>query len=534
MAIMIPVHPVRRVLHVLTVGVFAAALASSRLDEFVRDDARRDPKPEGRDAVARPSWPTSLSELNQFSAEFEAYYFDTFGLRDVLMRCKTTVDYFGLGLAPSSDLVVGRDGWIFYAGEWTFENLRGVRPLDTDALEAWRIALENRRDALARAGCAYMYVVCPNKETIYRERVPSVYEALGPTRLDQIKSHLARTSSVEFLDLREAILAEKWRDAGEDTLYPAHGTHWMGRAVFAAYRAITLPLSQRFPNMHRYEVSETHFTTEMTTKDSWAPKMYLGDRLLHYMAYPVAVDGPRYVPLGSETIRGSWRNTDANGDSDGPRAIVRCDSFVDAVHEFLPDSFAEVMYVRGAPLSEAEIADFRPDVLIDLFVERCLIKPPPRHLADLPPPRGRAAEFDAAQTRLFTLDWKATSGGLIPTGTARLDVAGAEADASVSFSTPTIVNDVRLPTIVVPEASRVLLRVTGSCPTDIVLDVYWKPKDAPTFRVAWRTLIPLGPLTSSRTVELVVPAGPLDMRLRTRGTKAAATLHEFEMRAVPR
>ena len=339
---MVPAHPLRRVLDVLTIVVFAAALSSNRLDELLRDDALRGPTPEGRTAWLNPNRPTTLSALNQFSSRFEAYYFDTFGLRDVLLQGNTIVDYYGLGLAPSSDLVVGRDDWIFYAGDFTFENLRGVVPLSDDALEGWRAALESRRDVLADAGCAYMFVARPNKETIYRERVPGVYAALGPTRLDQIASHLARTSTVEFLDLRATILAEKAGDSGEDTLSSAYGTHWMGRAAFAAYRAITLSLSRRFPTMNRYDISECYFPFEMTTQDSWAPKMYLGTRLLHRFVYAAPIAGPRYAPLRREQEGHTWKDTDVIGDRDGPRAIVFCDSFFEVVHALLCDSFAEI------------------------------------------------------------------------------------------------------------------------------------------------------------------------------------------------
>ncbi len=528
---MVPAHPLRRVLDVLTIVVFAAALSSSRLDELLRDDALRGPDPEGRTAWPYPSRPTTLSGLNQFSSRFEAYYFDTFGLRDVLLRWNTIVDYFGLGLAPSSDLVVGRDDWIFFAGERTFENLRGVVPLSDDALEGWRAALESRRDVLADAGCAYMFVACPNKETIYGERVPGVHEPLGPTRLDQIASYLARTSSVEFLDLRATILAEKAADSGEDTLYPAHGTHWMGRAAFAAYRAITLSLSRRFPTMNRYDIAECHFPFEMTTEDSWAPKMYLGTRLLHRIVRAAPIAGPRYVPLRREQEGHTWKDTDVIGDPDGPRAIVFCDSFFEAVHTLLSDSFAEVMYVRGAPISEQQITDFHPDVVIDLFVERRFFLPPPLHLAGLPPARGDAFAFDEAQTSLFALDWKQTTGGLISTGSARSSKVGAGADTSISLSTPSGGDDVRLPTIIVPEASDVFLRITASCTADQLMYVYWKPKDALGFKIAWRVQIPLTSTVRSSTLQISVPAGPLDVMLRTQST---AILREFELRAAPR
>lgn len=531
---MIPAHPLRRVLDVLAVVAFVGALAASRIDEFVRDDAARGPEVEGRASAPRPARPTTLSELNDYSSRFETYYFDTFGLRDVLLRWNSTFDYFVLGLAPSEDLVVGRDGWIFYAGQWTLENQRGVRPLSLDALENWRRALESRRDALAAAGCAYLYVAAPNKETVYPERVPSVYAALGPTRFDQIADHLARTSTVEFLDLRSAILPEKGGDSGEDTLYPAHGTHWMGRASFAAYRAITLALARHFPGLHRYEIGECHYLFDMTTQDSWAPKMYLGKRLLHRVAYPVPIAGSRHVQLNPKRDDGRLLDTDVIGDTNGPRAIVYCDSFYEAVQGLLSDSFSEVVYVRGKALSEQQIADFRPDVFIDLFVERRFILPPPLHLSALPPPRGDAWDFDEARTGLFALDRESASGGLVATGDARASAVGVGAERSVSLSTPSRNDDVRLPIVVVPEANRVLLRVTASSATSDVLDVYWKPKDAPVFKIAWRVPIPLGPAVRSRTVDIDLPSGAVEIMLRTRGTRSAAILREFELRAVPR
>ena len=112
------------------------------------------------------------------------------------------------------------------------------------ALERWRVVLEARRDWLAKRGIKYLLVVAPDKETIYAEDVPPWFtRAPGPSRLEQLREMLERTRAVDFLDLTDAVAAQK----ASERVYHLTDTHWNDAGAFAGYRAITARLAAWFP-----------------------------------------------------------------------------------------------------------------------------------------------------------------------------------------------------------------------------------------------------------------------------------------------
>lgn len=520
----------RRALDALTIVVVLAALASSRVDELVRSDDARGPFPERRRAAPMPEVPRTLADVAAYPARFEAHYLDTFGLRDVLLRWNTIVEYFGLGLAPSKDLAAGKDGWIFYAGEWTFETLRGLRPIPPHEFQAWKSVLENRRDRFAAIGCRYVYVCCPNKETIYPERLPRTLERVGPTRVDELSAFLAKHSDVDFVDLRPVLRAAAALDAPDDTAYSPHGTHWTGRGAFEAARAIAAHLARSFPDIAPPEPEAYVAKTFATDNDSWDEHMYVEDLLWQTERAFEPKTGWRHATIASDTLGTGTTMVDAIGGSTLPRAIVFHDSFGDALQPYLSELFSQVLYVRGGCcLTPQEIADFRPDVAIDLFVERKVaIGVLPETLAELPKPADVDAEFESAGTRLFALDPSSSTGGLVTSGAATV----VARDGAFELRTTGKDGEIRLPPLELAEGARAWMRVEAASNVLEPLDVYWKRRGDERFRIVQRASFALGPTRSRVTLRLELPSGPIDVLLRPRSQGSAPLrLHSLELRS---
>ncbi|HEX6863342.1 MAG TPA: hypothetical protein VF414_11030, partial [Thermoanaerobaculia bacterium] len=241
---MLDVH--KRLLDSATIGLFVLALLAPAIDQCLRPDVARDClRAEKRVPEPRPDVPHSLAEFNSFPRRYEAHYDDTFGLRDVLLRWNSAELWLGLGLSPSERFEQAGDDWCFLGK--SRENFRGVRPVRAEELEDLVARLRERRDFLRAQGVGYLYVIIPDKETIYPERTPATWRKLGPTRLEQLLARLEREPDLPVLDLRPALLAAKAEDAPEDWLYTRLGTHWNGRGAYAAYRAIIERLRQDFP-----------------------------------------------------------------------------------------------------------------------------------------------------------------------------------------------------------------------------------------------------------------------------------------------
>ncbi len=72
---------------------------------------------ENRILAARPELkPVTFSALWKYMQDYQNYFSDNFGFRNVLIRINSYVNLkiFGVSPTPLPDIVAGREGWLFY------------------------------------------------------------------------------------------------------------------------------------------------------------------------------------------------------------------------------------------------------------------------------------------------------------------------------------------------------------------------------------------------------------------------------------
>ncbi|MDO8540423.1 MAG: hypothetical protein Q7S40_08265 [Opitutaceae bacterium] len=186
-------------------------------------------------------WPVWASTpTGEWPAKFEAWLNDHFGLRGYLLRAHSIVRHRWLG-APSAGVIVGRNGWLFYAGDRTGEDLVGRDSFTAEELGRWQAALETRRAWLRARGISYLFVIVPNKSSIYPEHLPALLRAnLRPGKSDELLHHLAATKcDVPILDLRGTLRDLK----RERQVYWQADSHWSGHGLVGACDAIMAKLA---------------------------------------------------------------------------------------------------------------------------------------------------------------------------------------------------------------------------------------------------------------------------------------------------
>ncbi len=385
----------RRGLELATILVFAATLLAPNVDSFLRSDAVRGPRIEQRTPAERPKAPTSLADLNLWPSRFEQYFNDSFGLRDFFLHAYNWLRMIVLHTPTGRGYVLGDGEWIFVANDGALDDFRGLSPLDEHELEAWKHRLEARRDWLASRGIRYLFVVAPNKESIYPEHYDPRYERLGPTRLDQLSKYLAEHSDVDFVDLRGALLEEKRRIADSEPLYSPTGTHWIGRgAAFAAQR-IAERVARYFPNVHPLQFDELQPSYAVPVYDSLLPALYLqrNTRLRVPVYHKKGVEVHDFGANADRTLAGRHVSTQ-QADTTLPTAMIFHDSFVPYAEQLIAESFSELTLDWHYGLDTEEIETIHPDVVLEIVVERMLSYPT---LFDFTPPSGGRSWKDSKE-----------------------------------------------------------------------------------------------------------------------------------------
>ena len=370
----------------LPVLLFLLVLALPALDRTFGID--KAPQPNDNRALAEwPDAPRDRVSLNAYPRAIEAWFNDHFGFRNQFIRWHNRWKKSLYKDVSGADVLIGRDGWMYYSGSYMVENLRGARPLDKATLATLRLALEARHRWLAARGIAYVFVVAPNKETIYPEHLPDWLQAgiATPSKLDRFYAYMREHSAVPVVDLRAALLEAK----AQGPLYYRHDSHWNTYGAFVASRIIVDTLRAQKPAI------PTPLSMNQITLAVGQGVPHAGDlaRMVDQSGredlMTEVVPTPPYRPLeirksplpAGETWPSGTEPMHTLNALGQVNALIFHDSFGQIMYPVLGLNFGRTDYVfqylwsrTGSVMTwdPQRVRQLNPDVVIDLMVERAL------------------------------------------------------------------------------------------------------------------------------------------------------------------
>jgi hypothetical protein len=355
------------------VAAFLLALVTPGVVMLARLDVSAPPA-ENRELAPVPGRPRTWADVRAFPGEASRYFEDHFGLRPRLVRWQAAVRLRVLRVSPSPDVVLGRDGWLFYAGDGASEDMVSAVPFTPEELEHWRSTLQHTQDWLHARGIAYLFVLAPDKHAVYSDEMPATVHPVGvETRTDALVRYLRDHSTVPVLDLRPALREARTRER----IYHRTDTHWNDRGAFVAYDAIIRALGVAGPPVPR-----AAFEAPVVPGPGLDLAGMLGlTDVLREDDLPLRPREPRRARI-VEPPRPDARLMDARlvtaqPDGSRPRAVVFRDSFGSALIPFLSEHFSRALYLWQYNVDPDVVLDERPDVVIQEWVGRRLSTLPP-------------------------------------------------------------------------------------------------------------------------------------------------------------
>ncbi len=330
-----------------------------------------------------PPQPVSIPTLEKFPKLFDAYYKDYFGFRQPLIKLNSRIAYTWFGISTSENTILGQQGWLFYGEKNSINYYRGLNLFTLEQLQDWQKKLEFRRDWLAAQGIQFMFVIAPNKETIYSEYMPPrINRVQFQSRLDQLVTHLKTHSSINVIDLRSTLLAEK----KSHQVYLKTDTHWNLIGAWAGYRAVVNNLLVTMPNLqpHHLLLSDFNILSTHQPGGDLVNFLALGDLIteetVSLQPKFTARAKPAHIPALSTDLP-SHQQPQATEikQSQLPRALVIHDSFFfGRVNPLLSEHFSRAIYIwtdgNGFDSNTlAIIAREKPNIVIHEMVERQLM-----------------------------------------------------------------------------------------------------------------------------------------------------------------
>jgi hypothetical protein len=184
--------------------------------------------------------------IREFPQTFDHYYDDRFGGRNDLLAAAAVLKVKVFQTSPTKDVMIGKDGWLFYTGDGSLDDYRGLTRFSEAELRDWKEYLERRQAWLAKRNMRYIFFFAPDKQSIYPEFMPDrAAKVRAGTALDQLIAYLQKNCSVPVLDLRQPLREAK--PLGQ--LYWKTDTHWMYLGAYAGYRELSEQLRSMFPQI---------------------------------------------------------------------------------------------------------------------------------------------------------------------------------------------------------------------------------------------------------------------------------------------
>ncbi|VVE59441.1 alginate O-acetyltransferase [Pandoraea iniqua] len=344
-------------------------------------------------APPKPMETYGFENANQWFSDFNSWFNDNFGGRDVLVHYGARADLIRTGVPANANVVLGKDGWLFYdmnyqKGQPRFAEYLGRNRYTPEVLARMGANLEKVRSALSACGIPFYFVLAADKQTVYPEKLRMSFPEQPGSRTTQFMTYLSQTyPQIKSIDLRGPMIAAKASEKGE--LYKRTDTHWNALGAFYGYKTVTDRLVADGivkPTWHtdrsRYQVTEQPFAggdiaiNMLSVEGMFKDYVYtVTSGTPHTGQYSTGLPNWPVIPGDDHFV--SFENPSADG-----TLLLYRDSFGAEMFSYLSEDYRHLYTTRTWIVDGKDVAAAKPDVVIFEIVERYLtyLEQPPVNL----------------------------------------------------------------------------------------------------------------------------------------------------------
>lgn len=352
----------KSVLIIYTAVLFALLCLPMVLLPFFRNDVSLEKR-----ALAEFPPLASDGQLNlQFSDGFESWLRDRVPLRPQLITAANAIQGELLH-SQTGNVIVGKDGWLFYASEAA--DFMGTGAMTDRQIRSLAVTLSLLQERVEQGGGQFTFAPVPNKSTIYGQYMPAQYTRAAQSNLTRLME-LCPQYGVNCTDLASVLVSHR----GED-VYHRRDSHWNYRGALLGANAILSSLGRAHPDW-----SGAAYTVERTWRGDLdkllLPAGGVPDDQIFY-----EIDHARFRftrPQGVTDTKAqlesfmsdreerddlfSTKNTELD---DGSRLYIARDSFARALLPYLIDCYESATFQRTASPNVSSLAE-GTDVIFEI------------------------------------------------------------------------------------------------------------------------------------------------------------------------
>ena len=304
--------------------------------------------------AAEPDLLESDGSLNlDFFTEFQDYFADHFAFRQELITLNADFLDMFFQTSNTDQVIVGENDWLYY--ESTLDDYLNIPTLTARSAANAAISLSLMQEYAQKNGATLLFMVAPNKNSLYDENMPDRYVPLEQDGNWELMQKAMAAEGVNYLDLFALF------DSSDEIMYHAEDSHWnnMGaayvqKAIMDAFGLEGTDYSQR-----EYEVREDFkgdlYEMLFPMGDGMDENQYYGD--FTYVTDAEDTEAMRYEAVNTQKEHG---------------LILYRDSFGNSLAPFMAEEFGYSLALRSVPYDLDEIAAHEADYAVIEMVERHL------------------------------------------------------------------------------------------------------------------------------------------------------------------
>jgi len=327
---------------------------------------------EGRRPFVAPPVTSGALATGGWERDVERELADAFPLRTSLIQKYNYAKYSWLHDSASPLVIRGTNGWLFVAAEER-DYLAGA-PSDADLARVADIYAARARWS-AQRGMRYVFLLAPNKSTIYPQYLPAGIQSRKPSGADRLLPML-KARGVRTVDVRADLIGA----SRQGDVYTRYDTHWNDAGAYLAYRATVAALADAGV---RDTIAPGTLRPHVDLADGDLLRLsgitgLMQNEWLHYDFPRRAHDVPAPAFPNDPDLPTYLLSATVDDDRSLPIAVAFGDSFLEQLRPFLAESFRRAIFMHHNKISDNQFDKHaleaeRPNVVIQEIVERNLV-----------------------------------------------------------------------------------------------------------------------------------------------------------------
>ena len=291
----------------------------------------------------------------RYLSQLGDYFEDHFAFRQELVAANALIRGRLLGVSASDQVLVGKDGWLYYTG--TLDDYLGRNQMSEKGLANAVHNIGLMQQYVEDRGSRFLITIAPNKNSVYDSHMPSNYLRSGENNHTRL-TPLLKQAGIHYADLYEIF------EESDECLYLQGDSHWNNKGALLVCRKLLDGLDREYDG---------------SAYDSWeVRKEHTGD--LAEMLYSVAAkpeDNVYYdrIPIYAyvndvEDTEEDWIET-INPNGQG-RLLMFRDSFGNSMLPILANEFEYGYFSRLVPYNLGNLDKYHLEYVVVERVERRL------------------------------------------------------------------------------------------------------------------------------------------------------------------